>query len=123
MPEGRIRIKRLPLVPNVCNQLLREVYRNDQASLAHVIMPRGEVSLTHWHRKFIEWYYILRGRGLMEVGKKAFPVRGGDVIIIPPREKHRLFNKGAGVLEHLVFSTPPFNSQDVITAEENDDPE
>jgi mannose-6-phosphate isomerase-like protein (cupin superfamily) len=109
-----IRVQNLSLVPNVCNQRLREVWKNDHASLAHVTMPLGNQSLLHQHKKFIEWYYILNGQGIMEVDNRSFKVRGGDMIYILPREKHRLTNVGKSQLQHLVFSTPPFSSNDVF---------
>jgi len=114
----KIIVKELPLIPNICRQDLREVYKNKDASLAHVIMPKDNVSLLHNHTTFTEWYYILRGVGIMEAGDGTFEVSGGQVIILSPGEKHKITNTGEGTLEHLVFSTPPFNPNDVHILEE-----
>jgi mannose-6-phosphate isomerase-like protein (cupin superfamily) len=114
----KIRIRDLPLVPNVCNQALREVCRNEYASLAHVGVKPGDISLLHDHRRTYEWYYILSGRGRMWVGENEFPVCGNEMIIIDWRTDHQLACIGRRSLYHLVFSTPPFDPADVNLREE-----
>ena len=48
-----------------------------------------------------EWYVIMRGSGLMEVGgKAAFAVGPGDVIAIPAGTSQRIANTGS---EDLIF--------------------
>jgi mannose-6-phosphate isomerase-like protein (cupin superfamily) len=50
---------------------------------------------TAWHylRDTIEHYYILKGKGLMEIGnKETFAVFPGDVVTIPAYEPQRITN-------------------------------
>lgn len=113
-----IRVSWLPEVSNICNQVLREVWKNSALSLAHVIMPAGGISLLHEHHTFTELYYILSGRGILTLGSKELQVREETLVVIPPRTPHRLKNVGKSRLRHLVISNPPFNPQDVILLEE-----
>lgn len=114
----KIKIEDLPLVLNVCNQLLREVYKNEHASLAHVEVLPGATSLLHNHTTFTEWYYILEGEGIIEDGKKKIYAAKDALIILSPGEQHKLTNISSYSLSHLVFSTPPFNPDDVHVLEE-----
>jgi len=118
MKSKVIKVKTLPTVPNVCNQILREVHKNQYASLAHVIVLPDETSLLHNHHGFTEWYYILTGRGRIQAGRKTYLVRDDCFIPLKPGAKHKLTNLGKQPLAHLVFSTPPFNSKDVHILEE-----
>ncbi|MCU0679336.1 MAG: cupin domain-containing protein, partial [Planctomycetes bacterium] len=107
------RVKSLPEVPNICNQSLREVYKNIWASLAYVEVKPGDMSLLHNHNDFDEWYYILSGRGTMRNGFEIFPVHANDLVVVRRKTNHQLACYGRRPLRHLVFSTPPFNAMDV----------
>ncbi len=113
----KVNVPSLPLAANVCDQLLREVSRNDLWSMAHVVMNPGAFSLLHKHHKMAEVYAITRGFGELVVGRYSYEVRAGSVVQIPPNTPHQFFNTGATSLEHLVLATPPFDPTDVIVAE------
>lgn len=115
----KIEIKKLPEVPNVCNQILREVWKSKNTSIAHVIMKRGDISLLHKHKTFTELYYILKGDGILFVGNKKIKVGSETLIEIKPRISHKLKNTGKSQLVHLVISTPVFNPKDVILINED----
>ncbi len=117
----KIEVYGLPEVPNVCNQILREVWKSKRASIAHVVMRRGEISLLHTHRTFTEIYYILQGRGILTVGKKKFIVTSDTLVEIPPHIPHKLRNTGRDVLTHLVISTPAFRPGDVVLLEKQNE--
>ena len=112
--QSKISIHKLPLVPNICRQLLREVWKSKKTSLAHVSMRPGNVSLLHKHKNFTELYYILSGKGIITLGNNAFTVRTDDLIVIPPNKPHKLKNAGRTNLTHLVIASPAFNPKDVI---------
>lgn len=114
----KIEIKKLPEVPNVCQEILREVWKSKNISIAHVIVVPGKISLLHKHRKFTELYYIICGTGIMWVGKEKFKVKEEMLIEIPPNLPHKLKNTGKTPLKHLVISTPAFSSRDVIIINE-----
>ncbi len=108
----------LPPVPNVCDQILREVVSLPKVSMAHVIMDSGNVSLWHKHSRMTEVYFILEGEGILYHGSRAMRVRKGAYLVILAGTPHKLKNTGSTRLEHLVFAIPPFDPEDVILLDE-----
>jgi len=111
-------IRNIPVAANVCQQVLREVERNHQWSLAHVTMNPMASSLLHSHRQMTEVYVITKGYGELSLvapqqGSLCHPVVAGSVFEIPAGIPHMLENRSAGHLEHLVFAVPPFDPNDV----------
>ncbi len=109
----RIEVKLLPEVPNVCNQILKEVWKSENVSIAYVEMVPGNVSLLHKHSIFTELYYILTGEGVMLVNDKEFSVKSDVLVEVTPGMSHKLTNTGKTLLRHLVVSTPAFDPEDV----------
>jgi mannose-6-phosphate isomerase-like protein (cupin superfamily) len=69
---------------------------------------------THWHRlkDATERYFILEGRGQMEVGDlPAKEVGPGDVVLIPPLCRQRITNIGDHDLIFLALCTPRFRPE------------
>ncbi len=118
MKNLRIEIKKLPEVPNICNQILREVWKSENISIAYVEMAPKNISLLHKHQTFTELYYILGGRGILYVGNEKFAVKKDTLVEIKPDIAHKLKNTGKSILKHLVISTPAFNPNDVILINE-----
>ncbi len=86
--------------------LLREVVHGPKEglacgySLARARLAPGETSL--WHRRRVsEAYYILSGRGRMEIDDETAEVTVGDLIYIPPKAAQRITNIGADELAFL----------------------
>ena len=70
---------------------------------------------TRWHRLkgTSERYFIISGRGLVEIGEQPpQEVTTGDVVLIPPMCRQRITNTGAEDLVFLAICSPRF-SQDV----------
>jgi mannose-6-phosphate isomerase-like protein (cupin superfamily) len=65
--------------------------------------PRGP----HLHRDFEECIYVLSGHGTMQAESGAFPARPGDVLLVPPGEKHMTVNTGGEPLVLLCFFPVP----------------
>ena len=68
---------------------------------------------TQWHRLkgTAERYYILSGKGIMEVGDlPPREVGVGDIMIIPPMSPQRITNHGSDDLVFLAICTPRFLS-------------
>lgn len=66
---------------------------------------------TRWHRLhgITERYYVIEGRGIMEVGElPPQEVTAGDVVLIPPRCRQRITNCGTGDLIFLAVCSPRF---------------
>jgi len=66
---------------------------------------------TQWHRlkDTTERYYILSGRGRVEVGDLSpQEVSAGDVVLIPPNCRQRISNLGSDDLLFLAICSPRF---------------
>jgi mannose-6-phosphate isomerase-like protein (cupin superfamily) len=66
---------------------------------------------TAWHRlsDIIEYYYILSGKGFMEIGEEeGFDVSRNDIVTIPANSAQRIQNTGEEDLIFLVICNPPF---------------
>ena len=66
-----------------------------------IIYPPGTAAANHHHEGAEHFMYVLRGRGTVYANEKPFPVRQGDVIYYPDRERHYL---EAASDEELVFA-------------------
>jgi quercetin dioxygenase-like cupin family protein len=66
-----------------------------------IIYPPGTTAANHHHEGAEHFMYILRGRGTAYANEQPFPVREGDVVYYPDRERHYL---SAGVAEEMVFA-------------------
>jgi mannose-6-phosphate isomerase-like protein (cupin superfamily) len=84
-----------------------------EVSIARARMEPGVT--TRWHRLkgTSERYYIIEGKGIVEVGKQPpQEVSTGDVVLIPPMCRQRIANIGSEDLIFLAICTPRF-SRDV----------
>jgi mannose-6-phosphate isomerase-like protein (cupin superfamily) len=80
------------------------------ASIARARVAPGVT--TRWHRLIgtAERYYIVNGRGRVEVGKlPPHEVGPGDIVLIPPMCHQRITNIGAEDLVFLAICTPRFS--------------
>ena len=77
---------------------------------------------TRWHRLTgtVERYYIVSGRGRVEVGKlPPQEVAAGDIVLIPPMCRQRISNIGSEDLVFLAICTPGFSNDVYEDIEEN----
>jgi mannose-6-phosphate isomerase-like protein (cupin superfamily) len=66
---------------------------------------------TRWHRLkgIAERYFIISGRGLVEIGEQPpQEVTAGDVVLIPPMCRQRITNIGTEDLIFLAICSPRF---------------
>ena len=114
----KLNVKDLPIAVNVCEQVLREVEKQPEWSMAHVVMNPMATSLLHNHQRMTEIYVVTKGYGelglcIPEPDGCYHQVVAGSVYEIPVGVPHMLRNKSSGHLEHLVFALPPFDPADV----------
>ena len=55
-----------------------------------IIYPPGTEAANHHHEGAEHFMYVLRGRGTVYANEQPFPVKAGDVIYYPDRERHYL---------------------------------
>ena len=61
----------------------------------------------HLHRDFEECIYVLSGQGTMHAESGQYPAGPGDILLVPPGEKHMTVNTGREPLVLLCFFPVP----------------
>lgn len=79
-------------------------------SLAEATLPAGGRTDRHYHRVSEEFYYLLAGRGLMEIEGGTREVGPGDAILIPPGAWHQI--TAIEPLQFLCCCAPPYAHED-----------
>jgi mannose-6-phosphate isomerase-like protein (cupin superfamily) len=98
---------------------LRELLHPDKEavelrySLAHAKLFAGATSALHQLRSS-EVYYILKGRGRMEIDGESRDVKPGDMIYIPPEAKQRITSLDDEELEFLCLVDPAWQVEDEV---------
>ena len=85
---------------------------NQAQSLAEAIIPAGGRTLLHRHLRSEEIYYIVRGDGMMTLDGKAFFVKAGDTICIPPGTPHAITAGPRQRLRILCACSPAYSHDD-----------
>ncbi|MGC1952031.1 MAG: cupin domain-containing protein [Gammaproteobacteria bacterium] len=81
------------------------------ASIARARVAPGVTTRWHRLRGTAERYYIVEGRGRVEVGNlPAQEVNAGDVVLIPPMCPQRITNIDSEDLIFLAICTPRFSN-------------
>jgi mannose-6-phosphate isomerase-like protein (cupin superfamily) len=103
------RVQEAPTVQCACGQSTRPLTAADGAACnLHVTFIRD--SVRHYHRECTEVYYILEGRGKMELNGDVIDVEPGTVVYIEPGTRHRLWSESG--VRTIVFGVPAFQQDD-----------
>ena len=82
-------------------------------SIARARVEPGVTTRRHRLKGITERYFIISGKGLMEVGElPPQEVTAGDIVLIPPMCRQRITNTGKDDLIFLAICSPRF-TQDV----------
>ena len=79
-------------------------------SLAEAFLPTGAATQRHYHLVSEEFYYVLEGSGVMEVGGVVREVGPGDAVLIPPGAWHEL--RAIEAVRILCCCAPPYAHED-----------
>lgn len=79
-------------------------------SLAEATVPAGSATQRHYHRLAEEFYFILEGRGRMEIDGEVREVRPNDCVLIPPGAWHTITAEEP--LRFLCCCAPPYAHED-----------
>ncbi|HEX4086607.1 MAG TPA: cupin domain-containing protein [Chthoniobacteraceae bacterium] len=82
----------------------------EKQSLAEASVPAGGATQRHYHRLSEEFYFILEGRGRMEIDGEARDVAPGDAILIPAGAWHTIAAREP--LRFLCCCAPPYSHED-----------
>ena len=108
--------------------ILREILHPDKAdlqlqySLAHATVKPGDTSYRHY-LKTSEVYYILEGKGVMNIGEEKREVFPDQTIYIPPMAWQCIHNPGPDDLKFLCIVDPAWRKEDevVVGGQKTDD--
>jgi mannose-6-phosphate isomerase-like protein (cupin superfamily) len=79
-------------------------------SLAEATIPAGGATERHWHKESEEFYFILKGAGMMEIDGETRGVAVGDAILIPAGAWHQI--TATDDLQFLCCCAPPYRHED-----------
>ena len=79
-------------------------------SLAEATLPPGSGTDRHFHRLSEEFYYLLEGRGVMEIDGEEREVGPGDAILIPAGAWHQI--RATEAMRFLCCCAPPYAHED-----------
>jgi mannose-6-phosphate isomerase-like protein (cupin superfamily) len=103
------RLDEAPTVECLCGPSTRPLTRTDTATCnLHVTFIRDSVK--HYHKRCTEVYYILEGRGKMELNGDVVDMAPGTVVYIEPHTWHRLWS--AEGVRTIVFGVPALDPAD-----------
>ena len=86
-----------------------------QLSIAQARVPAEVVTAWHYLEDTEERYVILEGKGHAEIGKEAFEVSVGDVVVIPAGVAQRIKNTGSNDLRFLAICQPRFLVENYVS--------
>jgi mannose-6-phosphate isomerase-like protein (cupin superfamily) len=70
-------------------------------------MPAGTAERTHKHLRSRQFFFVLSGEAVMEVGGVDVPIATGQGLEINPGVPHKMKNASPHDLAFLVISQPP----------------
>jgi uncharacterized cupin superfamily protein len=98
---------RAPLYETLCTRLASGTAAQKLGASIDIVAP-GKCSCPyHFHYAQEEMFVILDGEGTLRVAGELLPIRGGDVIFIPPGPQypHQIVNSSEAPLKYLSIST------------------
>jgi mannose-6-phosphate isomerase-like protein (cupin superfamily) len=81
-------------------------------SLAEATLPAGAATDRHYHQASEEFYFLLTGRGVMEIDGEVREVGPGDAILIPAGAWHQI--RATEPLRFLCCCAPPYAHEDTF---------
>jgi mannose-6-phosphate isomerase-like protein (cupin superfamily) len=103
------RIDEAPTVSCPCGQSTRALTRAD-TPVCNFHITFIQDSVRHYHKECTEVYYILEGRGKMEMNGDEIDISPGMVLYIEPYTRHRLWSPQG--VRTIVFGVPALHMED-----------
>ena len=69
-------------------------------------VPPGDRERRHLHSKALQFFYVLEGQAVLEVGGSRLEVRAGQGLEVPPGVPHQFMNESQSAVTFLVVSCP-----------------
>ena len=91
--------------PNPHDVSARPLHDTEHVQVTMVTLQPGEALKRHVTPVDV-FFYVLEGRGVVEIGEESESVKEDVLIESPARIPHRLLNDGESVFRFLVVKTP-----------------
>jgi mannose-6-phosphate isomerase-like protein (cupin superfamily) len=91
---------------------IRELWHTDAQSLAEASLGVGQATTRHYHAASEEIYFVLEGRGRMELDGDVREVEPGDAVLIRPGAWHQITAEEP--LRFLCCCAPPYADGDTF---------
>lgn len=98
-------MKSSPEKPNPHNVSVRMLYDTEHAQAVHIELKSGEALRKHITPTDV-FFYILEGKGVVEIGDEQQEVSRDMLIESPAKIPHRLLNPGKDIFRVLVVKVP-----------------
>ena len=87
---------------------VRRVITGGAGGVANVHIVEVSMGTTHYHEGYDEVYYVLDGRGELNIDGEVHSLRPGAVAVIPRGIPHSLeaTSQDGGRLKFIIFGTP-----------------
>jgi len=92
-------------VPNPHDVSARRLHETEHVEVVMVTLQPGEALKLHVTPVDV-FFYVLEGRGIVEIGGEREEAASDMLIVSPARIPHRLLNEGDEVFRFLVARTP-----------------
>ena len=100
-----VEVKSSPEKPNPHNVSSRMLYDTEHAQAVHIELKPGEALKKHITPVDV-FFYVLEGKGVVEIGDETQEVSRDMLIDSPARIPHHLLNNGDEVFRVLVVKVP-----------------
>jgi mannose-6-phosphate isomerase-like protein (cupin superfamily) len=89
---------------------IHELHHTALQSLAQATLEPGQTTRRHYHRRSEEIYFLLEGKGEMELEGDRKLLTAGDAVLIPAGAWHEI--RAVGRLRFLCCCAPPYADED-----------
>lgn len=79
---------------------------NKDLSIKLENMPAGTEEVLHYHKASQQFFYITKGKAVIEIDGVILIVHEGEGLLIEAGRKHRIMNKEEFNLEFIICSQP-----------------
>jgi mannose-6-phosphate isomerase-like protein (cupin superfamily) len=88
--------------------------KSDELSVIEEQMPPGTSEVRHYHRRAQQFFFILAGECVMEVGGTDIPLGSGAGLHIPSGVPHQIRNESERPVQFLVISQPRSHGDRIV---------
>jgi mannose-6-phosphate isomerase-like protein (cupin superfamily) len=103
------KVSEVEAISDICGEIKTLTSFEDfsNASIAHVKVSESK---PHYHKETTEFYFILKGEGIIRINEEEVEVEKGMLVMIRPGSVHSI--KAFGEIELLVIASPAWRIED-----------